>query len=119
MSNILVTGGAGFIGSHLTDALIARGDTVTILDDFSTGSRDNIAHVAGNPLVQVVAGSVTDTPLVTSLAAGKDYIPAGAWRPGRHLSFLQHGRAAPNRSLRHGHPPFCAPSNGRGITHGL
>lgn len=44
MSKILVTGGAGFIGSHLIDALIERGHDVTALDDFSTGSRDNLRH---------------------------------------------------------------------------
>jgi UDP-glucose 4-epimerase len=42
-----ITGGAGFIGSHLADALIARGDTVTILDNMSTGSKSNIAHLEG------------------------------------------------------------------------
>ena len=42
----LITGGAGFIGSHLADALIARGDLVTVLDNMSTGSQDNIAHLA-------------------------------------------------------------------------
>lgn len=45
--NILVTGGAGFIGSHLCDALIARGDTVTCLDNLFTGSKDNIAQLIG------------------------------------------------------------------------
>ena len=44
---ILVTGGAGFIGSHLCDALIARGDSVVCLDNFSTGQPDNVAHLAG------------------------------------------------------------------------
>ena len=42
---VLVTGGLGFIGSHLADALIARGDSVTILDNLSTGSKKNIAHL--------------------------------------------------------------------------
>ncbi len=44
MARYLVTGGAGFIGSHLTDALLARGDTVCVLDDFSTGRRENLAR---------------------------------------------------------------------------
>lgn len=53
MSRILVTGGAGFIGSHLIDALIERGHEVTCLDDFSAGSRDNLAH---QPAVELVEG---------------------------------------------------------------
>jgi UDP-glucose 4-epimerase len=44
---VFITGGAGFIGSHLADALIARGDAVTILDNLSTGSPANIAHLEG------------------------------------------------------------------------
>ena len=45
----LITGGAGFIGSHLADALIARGEHVVLLDDLSTGRRENIAHLLGHP----------------------------------------------------------------------
>ena len=44
---VLITGGAGFIGSHLADHYVAKGDQVTILDNFSTGSKENIAHLAG------------------------------------------------------------------------
>ena len=44
---VLITGGAGFIGSRLCDALISRGDEVTILDNLSTGSQENIAHLKG------------------------------------------------------------------------
>ncbi len=51
----LVTGGAGFIGSHVVDALVARGDEVTVLDDLSTGRRENV-----NPAARLVEGSVTD-----------------------------------------------------------
>jgi UDP-glucose 4-epimerase len=73
----LVTGGAGFIGSHLTDLLLARGWHVVVLDDFSTGSRDNLANAAQGPYadaLEVVAGSITDAPLVTKLSAGADAI---------------------------------------------
>jgi UDP-glucose 4-epimerase len=46
MSNVLVTGGAGFIGSHVADALLARGHTVTVLDDLSGGFEDNVPRGA-------------------------------------------------------------------------
>jgi UDP-glucose 4-epimerase len=55
MSRYLVTGGAGFIGSHLCEALIARGDTVRVLDDLSTGRRDNLP-----PGVELIVGDIAD-----------------------------------------------------------
>lgn len=60
----LITGGAGFVGSHLTDALIARGDRVLILDDLSTGSRDNLAPALASGRAELVEGSVCDAELV-------------------------------------------------------
>jgi UDP-glucose 4-epimerase len=60
----LVTGGGGFIGSHLVDRLIAGGDAVTVLDDFSTGHRDKLAEVAASPRLRVVEGSVLDRAAV-------------------------------------------------------
>lgn len=63
----LVTGGAGFIGSHLTEALLARGDRAIVLDDLSTGSLANLAAVADNPNLQVVTGSVRDELVVDEL----------------------------------------------------
>ena len=59
----LVTGGAGFIGSHLVDALVARGERVLILDDLSTGSRENVQHLPGDR-VELIVGSVLDRDLV-------------------------------------------------------
>lgn len=56
---ILVTGGAGFLGSHLIDALLAAGDSVVCLDDFSTGRRVNIEHHLGNPRLDVLDHDVT------------------------------------------------------------
>jgi UDP-glucose 4-epimerase len=63
----LITGGAGFIGSHLADALVARDDDVVILDDLSTGTRDNIEHLLGSGRVRLVEGSTLDEPLVDEL----------------------------------------------------
>ena len=64
---VLITGGAGFIGSHLADALVQRGDQVTILDDLSTGRYENAAHLDGDPNLQLVIGTVLNEPLVDKL----------------------------------------------------
>jgi UDP-glucose 4-epimerase len=68
----LVTGGAGFIGSHLCDALVARGDGVTILDDLSTGRIENVASACERDDVRFVEGSATDAALVDELMAEVD-----------------------------------------------
>jgi len=60
----VITGGAGFIGSHLAEALVAAGHTVTVLDDFSTGRRSNLAAVEGRAGVTVIEGSVQDPAAV-------------------------------------------------------
>jgi UDP-glucose 4-epimerase len=60
----LVTGGAGFIGSHLVEALAARGDSVLILDDLSTGDRHNIEHLLSTESVELKVGSILDEELV-------------------------------------------------------
>ena len=69
----LITGGGGFIGSHLADALVARGHDVTILDDFSTGQHQNIEHLVASGAAQVVDGSVTDRALVEDAMAKCDF----------------------------------------------
>jgi nucleoside-diphosphate-sugar epimerase len=70
----LVTGGAGFIGSHLVDILIKNGHLVRVLDDFSSGSRANLDSVCASPLLEVVEGDVRDAELVGRLVAGTDGI---------------------------------------------
>jgi UDP-glucose 4-epimerase len=69
---VLITGGAGFIGSHLADALIARGDQVTILDNLSTGSAANIAHLEGK--IEVHQGDIRDAALIEKLMAPADLV---------------------------------------------
>jgi UDP-glucose 4-epimerase len=62
---VFITGGAGFIGSHLATRLIDRGDKVLVLDDLSTGSMSNIEHLVGRPGFEFRIGSALDAPLVT------------------------------------------------------
>ncbi len=64
---MFITGGAGFIGSHMAETLLDRGDSVLILDDLSTGSMDNIDHLVGQDGFEYRVGSATDVPLVAEL----------------------------------------------------
>jgi UDP-glucose 4-epimerase len=72
--NILITGGAGFIGSHLTDKLVAEGHAVTVLDNLSTGRMDNIQHNLASKKVTFVEGSILDVDLVNKLISGSEYV---------------------------------------------
>ena len=63
----LITGGAGFIGSHLAEALIAQGHSVTILDNLSTGKYENVAHLDGHKNFQMVVGTILNESLVDKL----------------------------------------------------
>jgi UDP-glucose 4-epimerase len=72
MATFLVTGGAGFIGSHIATALVERGDTVRVLDNFSTGHRDNLAHLAGD--VEVLEGDLRDPGVVAAAVKGVECI---------------------------------------------
>ncbi len=64
---VFITGGAGFIGSHLADAHLKKGDTVVALDDFSTGLRESIEHLEQNDNFQIVEGTVLDVATVEPL----------------------------------------------------
>jgi UDP-glucose 4-epimerase len=70
----LVTGGAGFIGSHLADRLLGRGDQVILLDDLSTGRLVNIEHLTGSPDAEFVLGSVLNADLVDHVVSRVDTI---------------------------------------------
>ncbi|MGQ9787925.1 MAG: NAD-dependent epimerase/dehydratase family protein [Candidatus Hadarchaeaceae archaeon] len=71
---VLVTGGAGFIGSHLVDALLARGHSVTVLDNFSTGSKGNIIHHLDSRSFRLVSGDVRDEEAVKRSLEGADAV---------------------------------------------
>jgi UDP-glucose 4-epimerase len=71
---ILITGGAGFIGSHLTDRLVADGHQITILDNLATGRKENLsAHLCG-PSVNFIEGSILDLPLLDGLVKETEYV---------------------------------------------
>ncbi len=72
MSKFLITGGAGFIGSHLAENLVGRGHAVRILDNFSTGRRENLSAVSGK--VEILEGDIRDRDAVRTAAAGVDFI---------------------------------------------
>ena len=71
---VLVTGGAGFIGSHLSEALLERGDDVWALDDLSTGRLENIRTFARHPRFRFLEGTVMDTPTVQGLVSQVDRV---------------------------------------------
>jgi len=70
----VITGGAGFIGSHLAEQLLGEGDEVVVLDDLSTGSLRNLIGIAGNPGLKFVRGSILDAPLVARIVDGADRV---------------------------------------------
>ena len=70
----LVTGGAGFIGSHLSERLLAEGHRVLVLDDLSTGRFENIAHLEGRPGFELRVASVTDSPIVERCVTESDAV---------------------------------------------
>lgn len=69
---VLITGGAGFIGSHLSDKYLSLGHSVTILDNFSTGSQKNIQHILGD--IKIVEGDIRDPKLIDPLVRESDLV---------------------------------------------
>ncbi|WP_329119669.1 NAD-dependent epimerase/dehydratase family protein [Streptomyces sp. NBC_01465] len=114
----LVTGGAGFIGSHLTDALLAQGHTVVVLDDLSTGSRANLDEAWPNPRLRFIRGSVLDGRIVDELTGRCDRVVHLAAAVGVKLiveqpltSFRTNVRGTENvieAAHRHGRPILLA-----------
>ncbi len=72
--NVVITGGAGFIGSHLAEALLAGGDTVTAIDDLSTGSLKNLEHLRPNPNFDLVVESITNEGVLDHVVSSADAI---------------------------------------------
>ena len=72
--SVLITGGSGFIGSHLSEALLERGYRVTILDNLSTGSMDNIAHLTSNPNFHFAIDDITNEVVMDRLVSECDVI---------------------------------------------
>lgn len=71
---VFITGGAGFVGSHLAEALLERGDEVSILDNLSTGSIDNIAHLKPHPRFRYTIDAVENEPLLAELVDRADVV---------------------------------------------
>jgi len=71
---VAITGGAGFIGSHLTDLLLARGNRIVILDDFSTGSKKNLKHLEKNSSLRVIENSVMNYEAIRTAFTDVNYV---------------------------------------------
>ena len=72
--NVLVTGGAGFIGSHIVDALLARGDRVRVLDNLSTGRRSNLAAARGSDRLEFIEGDILDEVTINAACRGIEIV---------------------------------------------
>ena len=74
----LITGGAGFVGSHLTDALLKRGDSVVVLDNMATGVEGNLKAASTHPNFSFISGSILDTDVSRALCPV--WITCCTWR---------------------------------------
>jgi nucleoside-diphosphate-sugar epimerase len=74
MANVLVTGGAGFIGSNLTEALLKRGYSVRVLDDFSSGKKKNLVYDRKYPSLEIIKGDIRDLSICQKAAKGMEYV---------------------------------------------
>jgi UDP-glucose 4-epimerase len=74
MARVLVTGGAGFIGSNLTEALLQKGHGVRVLDDFSTGKKQNLVFEKAYPSLEIVEGDIRDLPTCQKAVQGMEYV---------------------------------------------
>ena len=72
--NVLVTGGAGFIGSHLVDRLLADGHDVTVIDNYSTGRPQNLDHVKDRSQLKLIKEDIRDAQAIKPLFKGKDMV---------------------------------------------
>ena len=72
--NVLVTGGAGFIGSHLVERLLGEGNTVSVIDNLSTGSLDNLATLHNHPDLTFIRGDIRDGELVQIMVKEADVV---------------------------------------------
>ena len=71
---VLITGGAGFIGSHLADHYIQKGEEVTVIDDFSTGHENNIVHFKENPKFKLIKDTILNKEALDPLIKETDIV---------------------------------------------
>ena len=104
---VLVTGGAGFVGSHLVDRLVERGDSVIVVDNFFTGHKENLAHQAGHPALEVIRHDVVEPIL---LEVDQIDLPPGVSGVARAL---QAQPREDDQDQRDGHAQHAGPRQAR------
>ena len=98
---VVVLGGSGFLGSHLCDQLLARGDEVIAVDDFSTGRRDNVAHLAEHPSFTLVEADISQGIPVDGPVSGVFNLASPA-SPPDYLALPLETLAVGSEGTRHG-----------------